>query len=590
MCGIAGYIGKRNAPELLFDMLKCLEYRGYDSAGLAYISNDEIFIPKAKGRVDEVRKTIKPETLSSNIGVGHTRWATHGPPSNLNSHPHADCTGKYAVAHNGIIENFMVLKQELEERGHVFKSDTDTEVISHLIEEYAKENDFFGSFREALLRLRGSFAIAAISTTEKDKILVARKESPLIIGVGIDQNFLASDLPAILPETKDVIILDDFEYGYIKKDEVKLFNLLTGEEVKKEPETTQWDVESAEKGGFHHFMLKEIYEEPNAVRNALREKGNTREVSEKIKGYERIYFVACGTASYAGLVGKYLLEHFQISSESVVASEFRYSTIETIDEKCLLIAVSQSGETADTLAAVKESKKRGAHIVSIVNAVGSSLTREAHENISINAGPEIAVASTKAYVGQVVSLTLLCFGLAVSKNKMGEIEYIRLLGEMESIPEKIEKILEGNQPREIAELNANKQTFFYIGRRLNYPTALEGALKIKEISYLHAEAYPGGELKHGPLALLESGLPVICIIPNDELADKMFSNIAEVQARRAEVITLGEGQILDVPKIDPLLTPILNIVPLHLFAYHIAVLRGHDVDKPRNLAKSVTVE
>ncbi len=590
MCGIAGYVGGQNAPEILFDMLARLEYRGYDSAGVAFRAGERIEIPKATGRVADVRAAVKPETKSSHIGVGHTRWATHGIPSNLNAHPHADCTGTIAVAHNGIIENYQSLKVELEERGHRFASETDTEVIAHLLEEYHRDNTFLEAFRQTLLRLEGSFAVTAICAVEPGVILVARKESPLIIGVGEREHFIASDLPAILPYTKRVAILEDYDYGVIRKESFEIMNLLTGSRVDKAVEESAWDVSAAEKGGFHHFMLKEIHEEPDAVRNALREKSTIADVAKTHHHLPRIYFVACGTASYVGLVGKYVLEHYGIASEAVAASEFRYSTSNTIDDDCLVVAISQSGETADTLAAVKEAKKRGATAIAIVNAQGSSLSRDADACIGINAGPEIAVASTKAYVGQVVSTILLGLELAAQRGTCPASERDSLHAQIEVLPEKIQSILEDGAIRRLAEHHAKSQTFFYIGRGVNYPTALEGALKIKEISYLHAEAYPAGELKHGPLALLEAGLPVICIMPTDGLQAKMSANVKEVQARSADAITLGPGQRIDVPETHPLLSPVVNIVPLHLFAYHIAVLRGHDVDKPRNLAKSVTVE
>lgn len=589
MCGIAGYIGERNAPELLFDMLKRLEYRGYDSAGLAYIAGDKISIPKDKGKVDEVRKKVRPEKIKSKIGVAHTRWATHGVPSQLNAHPHLDCSGKFAVAHNGIIENYKELTQELTERGHNFQSETDTEVITHLIEGYYDGN-FREAFEKALNRLEGSYAIAAISTMEPDVIMVARKESPLIIGMGDGEKFLASDAPAFLAETKKVIILEDMEYGIITKDEVKLFSIETGKSLKKKVQTITWDIQEAEKGGYHHFMLKEIFEEPQAAKNALRSEKEVSEIAKRLGDCDRIYFVACGTAYHAGLFGKYLLESFGINADACVASEFRYSTVNTLDERSAVITISQSGETADTIAAIKGSKKKGSYVGAIVNVVGSTITRISDNTAYTNSGPEIAVASTKAYIGQLVSVGLLALHLAREREKITEKEFKKIRGELDKIPDKISKILERNSIRELAELYANTQTFFFIGRRGNFPTALEGALKLKEISYVHAEGYPAGELKHGPLALLEEGVVVIAALSQDDLKGKMASNIQEAKARDASVIVVSEDGELKIPKTHPLLSPILNIVPLHLFAYYISVLKGIDPDKPRNLAKSVTVE
>jgi len=590
MCGIAGYVGNRNAPEVLFDMLKRLEYRGYDSAGIACISDQDVVIFKDRGRVDEIRESAGYERILSDIGIAHTRWATHGEPSEWNAHPHSDCTNGFIVVHNGIIENYRDLREGLMESGHRFESETDTEVVPHLIEElYTKS--FEVAFREAIKKLRGSFAIAAISTHEPDKILIARKESPLIVGLGDGENFIASDTPAILPNTRRILIMDDFDYGIVTKDRVKIKDIRTGDEIKKEIQTIQWSMEQAERGGYPHFMLKEIFEEPEAVKNATKAIKEIEDIAKKLTGYKRIYFVACGTAYHAGLLGKYLLERFSIPSEAAVASEFRYSTVNTIDSDCAVIAISQSGETADTLASVKEAKNKGAYILSIVNVVGSTLTRISDDNIYIYSGPEIAVASTKAYLGQLTAITLLGLYLAKESGRI-EMDYVNeIIDDINNLPGKIRQILNNeDEIKKLARRLANKDTFFYIGRRLNYPTALEGALKIKEISYVHAEAYPAGELKHGPLALLEDGIPVVAINPNDDLFRKMESNIQEARARKATIVVVGENGDLKTPVIDPLLSPILYIVPLHLFAYHISVLRGLDPDKPRNLAKSVTVE
>jgi glucosamine--fructose-6-phosphate aminotransferase (isomerizing) len=589
MCGIAGYVGGRNAPEILFDMLKRLEYRGYDSAGLAFITNGKIVIPKDKGKVDEVRAKVKPAEHKSKIGVAHTRWATHGKPSQLNAHPHSDCTRKIAVAHNGIIENYSNLARELVERGHRFDSETDTEVIAHLIEEYF-DGDFMEAFRKCLLRLEGSYAIAAVSTECPDRIFIARKESPLIVGLGSKENFIASDAPAFLPMTRKALFLEDFEYGFVCRGGFELRGLKSDKKVPKKTTEISWSVEEAEKGGFHHFMLKEIMEEPQAARNALRSIQDLRKIAENLARKRRIIFVACGTAYHAGLVGKYVLEEYGIPAEAVVASEFRYSTVESLDGDAAVVAISQSGETADTLAAVKSARKRGAYVASIVNVVGSTMTRVSDDVAYIHAGPEIAVASTKAYVGQLVSLIFLSLHAAKTKGRIGEGEYKKLVDELKNTPSKIKKILKENNVKSLAEKYANTQTFFFIGRKQHYPTALEGALKLKEISYVHAEGYPAGELKHGPLALLDEKVVVMAITPEDNLRDKMQSNISEVKARGATVIEVSERGGLLIPKSSPVIAPVLAIVPLHLFAYYISVLKGLDPDKPRNLAKSVTVE
>ena len=592
MCGIAGYIGDRNAPEILIDMLERLEYRGYDSAGISCICGNEIKTIKDKGKVCNLKEKVLSKEIPSRVGIAHTRWATHGEPSHDNAHPHSDCSAIINIVHNGIIENYRDLKQELTEKGHRFTSETDTEVIPHLLEEqYRKVGNFERAFKKAIEKLRGSFAIVAINMNEPDRILVARKESPLIIGRGDGENFIASDMPAILPNTKRIIIMNDFEYGIVSKDSVVIKDITSDKVVEKEIQEIDWDIEQAEKGGFEHFMLKEIFEEPDAVKNAFRGIEEIKKVAGKLKEYKRIYFVACGTASYAGLMGKYLLERFGIPSEAVVGSEFRYSTANVIGKDCAVIAISQSGETADTIASATKAKENGAYLVSIVNVVGSSLTRISDDNIYIYAGPEIAVASTKAYLGQVTSLTLLGLYLAFELGGIDEDYLNEMIHSIENLPEKIEEVLgRENETKELAEKLKDKDIFFYVGRRLNYPTALEGALKIKEISYVHAEAYPAGEMKHGPLALLDEGVPVIAINPNDDLIEKMDNNIQEAKSRNADVIIVSENGDLRVPVIDPLFSPILYIVPLHLLAYYISILKGLDPDKPRNLAKSVTVE
>jgi glutamine---fructose-6-phosphate transaminase (isomerizing) len=589
MCGIAGYVGGKNAPVVLFDMLKSLEYRGYDSAGIAYIADGKIHVPKDRGKVGEVRARLKPEGLRSSIGVGHTRWATHGMPSQVNAHPHADCTGAFVVCHNGIIENYLELKAELQEGGHRFRSETDTEVIAHLMEEHYK-GELLPAFERVLRHLRGSYAITVLSSHEPDRILIARNESPLLVGVGRGENYIASDAPAFLGETKDVIILDDFEYGVVTKGSVELHSLKTGGRVRKAPQRIDWDVREAERGGYHHFMLKEIYEEPQAAANALRDLASLRAIASKLSQCRKVYFVACGTAYHAGLYGKYLMERFGMCAEAAIASEFRYSTVDSVGQDAGVIAISQSGETADTIAAVKQAKARGAYVAAIVNVVGSSLTRVADDVAYTRSGPEIAVASTKAYVGQLVSVAGLCLELAHSAMKLDAGGYSRLSERLKSVPADISAVLERGDMRGLAESEANTQSFFFVGRRENYPTALEGALKLKEVSYVHAEGYAAGELKHGPLALMNEGVTVIAVVPDDELKPKVESNISEIKARGARIFRVGPGGDIKVPKTDPILSPILNIVPLHLFAYYVSVLKGLDPDKPRNLAKSVTVE
>ena len=577
-------------------MLKRLEYRGYDSAGIAYVSGSKIKVVRDKGKVNEVRAKVKPERLSSNIGVAHTRWATHGKPSQINAHPHADCSGRFVIAHNGIIENYLELKKELELKGHVFKSETDTEVIAHLIEDYFNEcNDFFSAFQLIFRdnKLRGSYAIAAVSSESPNQILVARNDSPLLIGLGKKENFIASDVPAFLPYTKETLILEDGEFGVVTSDRVEVYKVGSGRKIRKvvkKQNTVEWDVSEAEKAGYHHFMLKEINEEPQAARNALKGRTQLKKIAKKVAGKERIYFVACGTAYHAGLAGKYLLEQFGIHAEAMVASEFRYSTVKTLDKDAAVITVSQSGETADTIAAVKGARKKGAYVASIVNVVGSTLTRVSDDVGYIYAGPEIAVASTKAYIGQLMSLTILGLLTAFERKKITGKQLEGYFKQLNEIPQQIAVLLEKNGIKDWAERCANAKTFFYIGRRQEYPTALEGALKLKEISYVHAEGYPAGELKHGPLALLEAGVVVIAIKSADDLREKMESNMQEVKSRRATLLSVSHDGDFKLPKTDPLFNPLLSIVPLHLFAYYISVLKGLDPDKPRNLAKSVTVE
>ncbi len=602
MCGIIGYIGERPACEVIVRGLKRLEYRGYDSAGIATENGGKLFIRKGAGRIDELTEKLGFLDLPGKRGVGHTRWATHGVPSDVNAHPHTDCTGRIALVHNGIIENFAELREELLRRGHVFRSDTDTEVIVHLIEEELKSSENFeDAMRKALLRLKGSFALGIIYTGELDRLYFVRNESPLVLGIGDGENFAASDVPAFLEYTNKVIFLDDREYAVVTKDSYVVKNLDTGETVEKPIQEIEWTLEMAEKAGFPHFMLKEIYEQPRAIRDAIHGNADViRTAAEEIAKYEKIFIVAMGTSYHAGLVGKYLLQRLAKRVPVVEdASEFRYEFDDLVDENTLVIAITQSGETADTLAAMKLAKRKGAKVLAIVNVVGSMATRIADLTLYTHAGPEIGVAATKTYTTQLTVLTMLAVELARILGTADE-EYLNGLEEgLKGIPELVEVALKHDESlRELAESLVDRRDFFYIGRGISVPTALEGALKLKEISYIHAEGLSAGELKHGPLALIEKDVPVVAVAPGGRTFDKMVSNIEEALARGAFVVGLGDREDLkrissvfvEMPPVDELLSPLLYIVPLQLLAYHLAVLRGNDPDKPRNLAKSVTVE
>jgi glucosamine--fructose-6-phosphate aminotransferase (isomerizing) len=599
MCGIAGYIGKENATATIFEMLKRLEYRGYDSAGIAYIG-DQLEVIKDEGKVDTVRS--KAEVIQGpKTAIGHSRWATHGPPSQENAHPHTDGDEEIAIVHNGIIENYMELQKELGKKGIEFRSQTDSETIVHLIHEGLKENDFETAFHKAVKKLEGSFALLAVYEKEPDKILFARNESPLLVGVGKGENFLASDMPAILPETRNAIILDDMEYGILRKDKVIVKSIETGKEIKKKIHKSDLSIEAAEKGGHEHFMIKEILEESAAVSNALRSRVLATKIAKQVKDCRSVYLVACGTAWHAGVAAKYMLQEYGVPAMAEVASEFRYSTVSALGKEDLVILISQSGETADTLAAAKAAKAKGAKTVAVVNVVGSSLTRVAEESIYTYSGPEIAVASTKVYLGQLTSLTLLVLELLSLKGKISSNELKEIYEELDCLPAKIDIILDNRERiSDLAHILKETNDYFYIARRLNYPTAMEGALKLKEISYLHAEAYAGGELKHGPLALMEPKVCVVAINPDDALKKKMDSNIQEIRSRKAKIIEVIEGDNfnvenggdikLSVPRTHKILTPLTTVVPLHLLSYYVALAKGLNIDKPRNLAKSVTVE
>ena len=610
MCGIIGYIGSKPANEVIFDGLTRLEYRGYDSAGVAVVDNQKIHVRKDIGKLRNIRKMLLDEFGSeSTIGIGHTRWATHGRPSAFNAHPHGDCGGTLMVAHNGIIENFMKLRKKLTESGHNFTSETDSEVLAHLIEA-AYKGDLKQAVIEAVKSVEGAYAIAVIHRDHPHEIVCVRKESPLIVGLGKDENFVASDVTAILQYTRRVVYLENFEGAVVTRSGVDFFSLESGS-VSKTPVQIDWNPVAAEKGGFSHFMLKEIYEQPQVIRNTIG--GRTSEEEGKIYLEElkltgpdiyraqRIVMVACGTAYYAACVGKYLIENLvKIPVECDLASEFRYRS-PLVDANTLVVAISQSGETADTLAAVKEARKRGAKVLGIVNAKESSLTREVDGLVYIHAGPEIGVASTKAYIAMLTALTLLALMLGKIRSVL-EPSYVQeKIRELKVLPQQIERVLDKHeQIREMASHFLHAKSFLFLGRGLNYPTALEGALKLKEISYIHAEGYAAGEMKHGPIALVDHDMPIMAIVTESDLYDKTISNLKEVQARSGRLLAIAtEGDqeirsltdhVIEVPRVSDIFSPIINAIPLQLFAYYVADLRGLDVDQPRNLAKSVTVE
>ncbi|SDE11961.1 glucosamine--fructose-6-phosphate aminotransferase (isomerizing) [Paenibacillus sp. UNCCL117] len=609
MCGIVGYVGKRNSQNILIDGLRKLEYRGYDSAGVAVYTTEGLQIKKSKGRLAVLESKLEEAPLSGNIGIGHTRWATHGKPSDVNSHPHTDNSSKFSVVHNGIIENYIALKEELTEQGHVFVSETDTEVISHLIASLY-EGDIVKAVQQAVTRMRGAFALGVLTEYEPEKLVAVRLSSPLIIGVGDGENFIGSDIPAILEHTRNVYILNDGEMALLTKDDVTLMTL-EGNFISRELFHVDWDIMTAEKAGFDHFMLKEVYEQPKAYRDTmgaridasgskvlLPEVGMTR---EQIADIRNVHIVACGTAYHAGLVGKSVIETLaRIPVEADVASEYRYRS-PIITPQTLVIVVSQSGETADTLAALREAKRNGARVLAITNVVGSSVAREADDVIVTWAGPEIAVASTKAYTSQLIAFYLLGLYLAQTLETVDAGYVTEVLSAMQELPKQVEQILAQSEAiREVAEQIAKHSNLFFIGRGLDYATALEGSLKLKEISYIHSEAYAAGELKHGTLALIEDGIPVIALATQEVLFEKTVSNIKEVKARGAQVYGIHmEGndelakavdETFAIPQTHPLLAPALSVVPLQLLSYYASLALGHDVDKPRNLAKSVTVE
>ena len=609
MCGIIGYIGKQNVVPILIEGLKRLEYRGYDSAGVAILMNGRIEVRRCAGKLKNLESAIQGESLKGFIGIGHTRWATHGRPSEENAHPHR--AGNLVLVHNGIIENYLHLKKELQAEGHDFKSETDTEVLCHLIERYTKKGiKLEEAVREALKEVKGSYAIGVINQDYPDKLVAARNGSPLIIGLGKGEFLIASDIPAILNYTRDVIFLEDEEIAILSPDGVIVTDL-KGNTVEKEVKKILWNPVMAEKGGYKHFMLKEIYEQPRAIMDTIRgrishESGKIYldEIGlsdEDIKKIEKVYLVACGTSWHAALIGKFMIEDIaRIPTEVDIASEFRYRE-PIIDKSTLFVAITQSGETADTLASQREAKRLGARVLTVCNVVGSTSSREADGVIYTHAGPEIGVASTKAFTSQLTALFLLSLHLGRIKDKIGAEDVQRLLDDLVRVPQLVEKVLGSEEEiARIAQLYLKASDFLYLGRGFNYPVALEGALKLKEISYIHAEGYPAGEMKHGPIALIDENLPVVVLAPKDSVYAKVLSNIEEVKTRGGIVIALateGDNEIASkvnhviyIPEMSRYLTPILLTIPLQLLAYHMALLRGSDVDQPRNLAKSVTVE
>ena len=609
MCGIVGYVGDRQAAEFLLDGLSKLEYRGYDSAGIAVYDNGSIRVEKSVGRLSALRDKIKGNVPIGNIGIGHTRWATHGRPSDVNAHPHVDCHNDFAIVHNGIIENYLSLKEELIEKGHVFKSETDTEVVVHLLEE-VYNGDFVVAVREVLRRIEGSYALVFMSRKHPDMLICTKQDNPLIIGLGEGENYIASDIPAIISRTRRTYIMGDGELAVVRKDGIEITDR-KGDPVSKKVFEVTWNAEAAEKGGYEHFMLKEIHEQPKAVRDTMSQRitSDKKSISfeelswtpEYLNSFNKIYIVACGTAYHAGLVGKYYIEKMaRVMVEVDVASEFRYRD-PIVDDKTLLIVVSQSGETSDTLAALKESKRRGAKTLAITNVVGSSIAREADQVVYTWAGPEIAVASTKAYTTQLVLFFMLALYMTEIKGMIAPKRTAELVEHLQEIPSQISEILSDVDPiKTFAKQYGFNEDVFYIGRGLDYSVSLEGALKLKEISYIHAEAYAAGELKHGTLALIVEGVPVIALATQRNVYEKTLSNIKEVKARDAVVIGIAaEGDtelkkyvdhVMHVPASDEFIMPILSVIPLQLLAYYAAITRGCDVDKPRNLAKSVTVE
>lgn len=613
MCGIVGYIGPKNTLPILLEGLSRMEYRGYDSAGVALISNGTLHVQKCVGKVADLAKKIQGEDKlpECHVGVGHTRWATHGAPNDVNAHPHTDCKSEIAVIHNGIIENYLAIKTKLQREGHRFTSETDTEAVAHLIEEFYKQTtDLFEAVQLALQEVTGTYGFVVLSTREPDKIIAARMGSPLIIGVGEGEHIVAADASAIIQHTRQVVYLEDGEVAEITREGFRT-RTIHGDKVKdKRVHEVTFELSQIERGGYDHFMMKEINEQPETIRNAMRGRllaeqgdvklGGLEHVKDKIVNAKRIIFVGCGTSWHAGLVGEYMFEHIaKIPTEVEYASEFRYrNPIITKDDVVFLI--SQSGETADTLAALREAKAKGATVLGIVNVVGSSIARESQGGVYIHAGPEIGVASTKAFTSQVTVLAQIAVMIARAKG-MTEADAKVLTKELDSLPQKVAKVLQDSHLLEqLAQEFKDVKNFLYLGRGANFPVALEGALKLKEISYIHAEGYPAAEMKHGPIALIDENMPVVCIVPKDAIYDKVISNVQEVRARRGRIIAIANEDdteiakmaefVVRVPRTYGFFGPIINVIPLQLLSYYMAVARGTNVDQPRNLAKSVTVE
>lgn len=610
MCGIVGYIGPRNAQDVVVGGLAKLEYRGYDSAGIASMEDGKLKVMKAVGRLANLEDKLATEPLSGHMGIGHTRWATHGRPSDENAHPHQDCSGRFAIVHNGIVENYLSLREELLASGHQFKSETDTEVVAHLIEELYNGN-LFETMVAVGKRIRGAYALVVICKDHPDQIIVMRKSSPLIVGLGEGENFVASDIPAILEYTRDVYVLDDGEMAILTKDAVQCFSL-DGEPVAhKDIYKVTWDAVAAERGGYAHFMIKEIYEQPKSVRDTLTgriaDDSSHVQLSEltlsanDIKDIDRIHIVACGTSWHAGLVGKAVIEAYaRIPVDVEIASEYRYRN-PIVTPNTLIVVISQSGETADTLAALRDARSKGQRVLAITNVVGSSVSREADDVIITWAGPEIAVASTKAYTTQLIALYLLAVHFGTTRQAMTAEEATKVLSALSDLPQFVEQVLDTAPALEkFAHEWVNAVDTFFLGRGLDFAVALEGSLKLKEVSYIHAEAYAAGELKHGTLALITEGVPVIALATQPDLYEKTLSNIKEVKARGAFVLGLtwvgnddlhkSVDEVIYLPQELADLSPIVAVIPLQLLSYYAAVARGNDVDKPRNLAKSVTVE
>jgi len=613
MCGIIGYIGSKPVVPVLLEGLRRMEYRGYDSAGVAVVSPEGISLRRSAGKLANLENAIRTQPVDGLYGVGHTRWATHGRPTEENAHPHRDCTGRIVVVHNGIIENYLELKEELQAQGHEFKTETDTEIVAHLVEREMQDDGLENAVRRALKLMRGMFALVLVSVDDPEKIVAVRNGPPIVVGLGQDEFFVASDIPAILAHTRDVVFLGDEEMAVITRSGVS-FTDFSGRAVSKTTQRVMWDPIAAEKGGHKHFMLKEIYEQPAAARDTILgrvslDQGHVflEEVNisdATFRTLEKVTIVACGTSWHAGLVGKYLIEALaHVPVEVDYGSEYRYRNPIVADRE-LAIAITQSGETADTLAALREGRRKGASTIAICNVVGSMATREAEGTVYTHAGPEIGVASTKAFTSQLVALQLLALYLAQVRGTLASSEIRRHIGELLQMPYILEQALKASAATEkVAERFYSRSDFLFLGRGINYPIALEGALKLKEISYIHAEGYPAGEMKHGPIALIDERMPVVALAPNDHVFEKMIGNVQEAKARGGAVIaitTAGDSRMdavldardvmLPMPATTPLLTPIVMTVPLQLLAYHIAVRRGCDVDQPRNLAKSVTVE